>query len=253
MIETRDLTKSYGSKVAVSELDMTVAPGEILGFLGPNGAGKSTTVKVLTGMLKPSEGEARVAGFDVVAEPLEVKKRFGYVPEAGALFEVLTGSEYLAMVAALKGLPEDASNARIDELLDLFEIGKAANTRLAEYSKGMKQKVLLSAALLGNPEVLFFDEPLNGLDANAAAVVKHLLRELAAEGRTILFCSHILEVVESICDRILIMANGRRVAEGTPAEITARAEAASLEEAFAELTGVRATADVTRDVLAALR
>ncbi len=253
MIETRDLTKNYGGKVAVSGLDMTVAPGEILGFLGPNGAGKSTTVKVLTGMLKPSAGEARVAGFDVVAEPLEVKRRFGYVPEAGALFEVLTGSEYLAMVAALKGLPEEASSSRIDELLDLFEIGQAANTRLAEYSKGMKQKVLLSAALLGNPEVLFFDEPLNGLDANAAAVVKHLLRELAADGRTILFCSHVLEVVESICDRILIIANGCRVAEGTPTEITAGAGAASLEEAFAELTGVRATADVTRDVLAALR
>ena len=253
MIETRSLTKTYGGKVAVSDLDMTVAPGEILGFLGPNGAGKSTTVKVLTGMLNPTRGEVRVAGFDVATEPLEVKKRFGYVPEAGTLFEVLTGHEYLAMVATLKGLPEDASSSRIDELLSLFEIGAAADTRLAEYSKGMKQKVVLSAALLGNPEVLFFDEPLNGLDANAAAVVKQLLRELAAEGRTILFCSHILEVVESICDRILIIANGRRVAEGTPDEITAGAGAANLEQAFGELTGVRTTAEVTRDVLAALR
>ena len=253
MIETQALSKNYGSKVALNRLDLVVAPGEVLGFLGPNGAGKSTTVKILTGMVKPTSGSASVAGFDVVREPLEVKRRIGYVPEAGALFEALTGDEYLAMVAALKGLDGSAAATKIAELLELFGIADAAHARLGEYSKGMKQKVLISAALLGNPEVLFLDEPLNGLDTNAAAVVKQLLRELAAKNRTVLFCSHILEVVERVCDRIVVIGGGCQIAAGTPEEIAAETGAASLEEAFIRLTGVRETADITRDVLAALQ
>ena len=253
MIETIGLTKRYGAKAAVNGLDLSVAPGEVLGFLGPNGAGKSTTVKILTGMIKPSTGTARVAGYDVVDDPLEVKRRIGYVPEAGALFEALSGREYLAMVTALKSLDAAASGKRIEELMELFGIAEQADARMSEYSKGMKQKVLLSAALLGNPEVLFLDEPLNGLDANAAAVVKQLLREFAAANRTVLFCSHILEVVERVCDRILVIDDGRRVAQGTPKEIATETGTANLEEAFMRLTGVRDTADVTRDMLAALR
>ena len=253
MIETKALGKSYGKKVALSGLDLSVAPGEVLGFLGPNGAGKSTTVKILTAMIKPTSGSASVGGYEVVQEPLEVKRRIGYVPEAGALFEALTGSEYLAMVAGLKALEPTASAGRIEELMDLFDIADAADSRLGEYSKGMKQKVLISAALLGNPDVLFLDEPLNGLDTNAAAVVKRLLRELAAADRTVLFCSHILEVVERVCDRIVIIDGGRRVAEGTAREIATDTGTGNLEEAFIRLTGVRETADVTRDMLAALQ
>jgi len=184
MIETKVLGKSYGKKVALTGLDLSVAPGEVLGFLGPNGAGKSTTVKILTGMIKPTSGTASVAGHDVVRNPLEVERRIGYVPEAGTLFEALTGKEYLSMVAGLKALDPTESANRIEELMDLFDIADAADSRLGEYSKGMKQKVLIGAALLGNPEVLFLDEPLNGLDTNAGAVVKQLLRELAAANRT---------------------------------------------------------------------
>ena len=253
MIETKALGKNYGKKVAVTGLDLSVAPGEVLGFLGPNGAGKSTTVKILTGMIKPTSGTASVAGFDVVKDPLEVKRRIGYVPEAGALFEALTGAEYLAMVGGLKALEATATAGRIEELLELFDIADAADSRLGEYSKGMKQKVLISAALLGNPEVLFLDESLNGLDTNAAAVVKQLLRELAAANRTVLFCSHILEVVERVCDRILIIDGGRQVAEGTARAIAADTGTGNLEEAFIRLIGVRETADVTRDLLAALQ
>ena len=253
MIETISLTKHYGTKTAVNGLDLSVAPGEVLGFLGPNGAGKSTTVKILTGMIKPSIGTARVAGYDVVKDPLEVKRRIGYVPEAGALFEALTGREYLAMVTVLKSLDAAASGTRIEELMGLFGLADQADARMSEYSKGMKQKVLISAALLGNPDVLFLDEPLNGLDANAAAVVKQLLREFVAANRTVLFCSHILEVVERVCDRILVIDGGRRVAEGTPGEIATETGTADLEEAFMRLTGVRDTAAVTRDMLAALR
>lgn len=252
MIETRALTKRFGDATAVDALDLRVEPGEILGFLGPNGAGKSTTVKMLTGMLQPTSGTALVAGFDVVTHPLEAKRRLGLVPESGAVYETLTGREYLAMVADLHHMDPDRAAKRIHDLLGLFDLHDAQDQRLKGYSKGMRQKVLITAALLHNPEVLFFDEPLNGIDANAAMVVKDLLRELAAKGKTILFCSHVLEVVERICTRIVVIAGGRRIAEGTAADIAHRAGTATLEEAFAELTGVRATGDVTRDFLAAL-
>lgn len=252
MIEIRQLTRTFGDKVAVDHLDMVVRPGDILGFLGPNGAGKTTTVKILACMIAPSGGCARVAGFDVTQEPMEVKRRIGYVPEAGALYETLTAGEYLTMVANLRGLERGRVERRVPELLDLFGILDARDLRLAQHSKGMKQKVLISSALIGNPEVLYLDEPLAGLDANAALVVKHLLRELASQGRTILFCSHILDVVERICSRIVIIDGGRKVAEGSAAGIAADAGAATLESAFARLTGVRDAGDVTRGLLSAL-
>ncbi len=252
MIETRQLTRTFGGTPAVQDLDLRVEPGEIPGFLGPNGAGKSTTVKVLTGMIKPTSGVARVAGFDVQQDPMEVKKRLGYVPEDGALYETLTAGEYLTMVANLRRIEGAYAEKKINELLGIFDILDARDQRLAEHSKGMKQKVLISAALIGNPEVLFLDEPLNGLDANAALVVKGLLRELASQGRTILFCSHVLEVVERVCTRIVIIDKGRKIIEGSPERIAAETGAATLEEAFARLTGVRDAGEVTRDLLAAL-
>ena len=252
MIETRRLTRTFGDKTAVQELDLRAEPGEILGFLGPNGAGKTTTVKVLTGMIKPTSGSARVAGFDVQRDPMEVKKRIGYVPEDGALYEALTAGEYLTMVANLRGIEGGYAERKIAEFLELFGILDARDQRLAEHSKGMKQKVLISAALISNPEVLFLDEPLNGLDANAALVVKRLLGQLASQGRTILFCSHILEVMERVCTRIFIIKEGRKVIEGTPGDIAAATGAETLEEAFARLTGVRDAGEVTRDLLLAL-
>ena len=252
MIETRELTRYFDRKAAVRGLDMRVEPGEILGFLGPNGAGKTTTVKILTCMIRPSQGSARVAGFDVVKDPMEVKRRVGYVPEAGAMFEALTAREYLMMVANLRGIATRSAGARIDELMSLFGMLDSLDQLLREHSKGMRQKVLITSALIGNPDVLFLDEPLNGLDANAALVVKELLRELASQGRTVLFCSHILEVVERICTRITIIDGGRKVAEGTAATIAAETGAANLEQAFARLTGVRDAAEVTRGLLTAL-
>ena len=252
MIETRQLTRYFDRKAAVQGLDMRVEPGEILGFLGPNGAGKTTTVKILTCMIRPSQGSALVAGFDVVKDPMEVKRRVGYVPEAGAMFEALTAREYLMMVASLRGIETRAAGARIDELMGLFGMLDSLDQLLREHSKGMRQKVLITSALIGNPEILFLDEPLNGLDANAALVVKELLRELASQGRTVLFCSHILEVVERICTRITIIDEGRKVAEGTAATIAAETGTANLEQAFARLTGVRDTAEVTRGLLTAL-
>lgn len=252
MIETRGLTRHFGATKAVEDLDFRVEPGEILGLLGPNGAGKTTTVKILTCMIKPTSGSASVAGFDVEKDPLEVKRRLGYVPEAGALYETLTAGEYLTMVANLRGIEGRRADRKINQLLELFEVLDARDRRLAGHSKGMRQKILISAALLDSPEVLFLDEPLNGIDANAALVVKQLLRELASQGRTILFCSHILEVVERICTRIVIVDKGRKIAEGAPERIAAETGTGGLEEAFARLTGVRDAGEVTRDLLKAL-
>jgi ABC-2 type transport system ATP-binding protein len=252
MIQTVDLGRSYGGKIALRDLSLTVEPGEILGFLGPNGAGKSTTVKILAGMLRPSSGRATVAGFDVERDPIEVKKRIGYVPEAAALYESLTAREYLQLVSSLHHQPVDEARKRVMELLERFDLAAAMDLRLGEFSKGMKQKVLIAAALLHRPDVIFLDEPLTGLDANAALVVKELIRSLAGQGRTIFFCSHVLEVVERVCGRIVIIDKGQVVADGTPAAIAVRTGTDSLEAAFIALTGQRDAADVTQDLLRAL-
>jgi ABC-2 type transport system ATP-binding protein len=252
MIETDNLSRDYGSRTALYPLTIRVAPGEILGFLGPNGAGKSTTVKLLTGMIKPSGGHARVAGFDVETDPVEVKRRIGYVPESAALYESLTAREFLDVIASLYHEPSAGAHQRIDELLDRFGLAASKDQRLSEFSKGMKQKVLIASALMHRPEVVFLDEPLTGLDANAALVVKALIRSLAAQGRTIFFCSHVLEVVERVCSRIVIINGGRAIADGTPAGIASQSGARSLEEAFIALTGTRDTAQVTHELLDAL-
>lgn len=252
MIQTEHLSKSYGEKRALVDLSLSVAPGEILGFLGPNGAGKSTTVKILTGMIRPTSGRAVVAGFDIATDPLEVKKRIGYVPETAALYDGLTASEYLELVGCLHHLDPKMAATRRMELLDLFGLGAVVDQRMTEFSKGMRQKVLIASALLHRPEVLFLDEPLDGLDANAAAVIKELLKKLAGQGRTILFCSHILEVVERICTRIVVINDGRQVADGTAAEIRASTGTTTLEEAFSHLTGVRDVGQVASEFLTAL-
>jgi len=252
MIRTERLSKSYGTKVAVDQLDLQVEPGEILGFLGPNGAGKSTTVKVLTGLIRPDSGRASVCGFDVVTQPIEVKKRLGYVPETPALYDSLTADEYLEFVSCLHHLDPKTAATRRGELLELFGLSANAHQRLTEFSKGMRQKVVIAAGLIHRPEALILDEPLDGLDANAAMVVKELLKQLAAQGKTIMFSSHILDVVERMCTRIVIINNGRFVTSGTSAEIREREQAATLEDAFSKLTGVRDVGQVTADFLASL-
>ena len=252
MIVTEQLSHSYGATRALSGLNLRVERGEVLGLLGPNGAGKSTTVKILTGLLRPDAGRAAIAGFDIVQQPLEAKQRLGYVPEQPVLYEALTAAEFLEVVSALHHLEPARAARRRDELLDLLGLGEVRHQRLGALSKGMKQKVVLTAALLHGPEVLILDEPLDGLDANSARVVKELLRSLAAQGRSILFCSHMLEVVERVCSRIVILAKGEQIASGTPAEIAASVGAQSLDEAFAALTGVRDAAMVSGDILRAL-
>ena len=252
MIQVEGLYKSYDKTIAVDDLSFEVHPGEILGFLGPNGAGKSTTVKMITGLIRPDAGRIRVHGFDVVQQPIEVKKRLGYVPEMPALYDSLTANEYLELIACLHHIELKAASARKHELLDLFGLSAAADSRLNEFSKGMKQKVVLAAALIHKPDALILDEPLDGLDANTAMVVKELLKRMAEQGKAVMFSSHILDVVERMCTRLVIINHGRHCASGTAAEIRASQQSATLEEAFSRLTGVRDVGAVTADFLSAL-
>ena len=221
MIKIRQFSKEFGRQVAVRQIDLDVPAGQLVGLLGPNGAGKSTTIKMLTGMLLPTSGTAEVGGFDVVADPLSVKRIIGYVPETGAVFESLTAWEYLQLVAALYHIPEDEATQRIERFGQFFDltIDTLQDKQLGAYSKGMRQKVVITSALLHNPEVVFFDEPLNGLDANAALSLKTLITPLAHEGKTIVYCSHILDVVERICERVVIIHEGAIVADGNVAEL----------------------------------
>ena len=252
MIQTERLSKHFGNTAAVVDLDLRIEPGEVFGFLGPNGAGKSTTVKILTGLIPAGSGRAIVAGYDVAEQPLEAKKRLGFVPETPRLYESLTADAFLDVMGALYHLDPTTSKKRRNDLIELFDLGDVRYQRLREFSKGMRQKVVIAAALIHRPEVLILDEPFDGLDANTALVMKALLREMAAQGKTILFSSHILEVVERICTRMCIIDKGRKVAEGTADDIRRDFRASSLDEAFGRLTGVREPAQVTADILAAL-
>ena len=239
MISVQGLTKRFGQQIADDSLSFEIPGGQIVGFLGPNGAGKSTTLKMLTGMIEPSGGTATVCGFDLRADPIEVKRRVGFVPESGAVFESLTGLEYLEMVAALYGIPDDAARIRIRQFIAFFDLSFETLTDklLGAYSKGMRRKVVITAALLHNPALVFFDEPLDGLDANAAVGFKALIQTLAREGKTIIYSSHILDVVERVCDRVIIIDKGRILVDGKPDELIAQSGAGSLEKLFTQLTG----------------
>jgi ABC-2 type transport system ATP-binding protein len=239
MISLELLTKRFGAQTAVDALSFAIPAGQIVGFLGPNGAGKSTTLKMLTGMLEPTSGTATVCGFNLSREPLEVKRRVGFVPESGAVFESLTGLEYLQMVAALYGIPEEGARARIHQFIAFFDLSFETLTDklLGAYSKGMRRKVVITSALLHNPPVVFFDEPLDGLDANAAVGFKALIQTLAREGKTIVYSSHILDVVERVCDRVLIIDKGRLILDGKPDELVAAHDAGTLEKLFTQVTG----------------
>jgi ABC-2 type transport system ATP-binding protein len=239
MITVSNLSKRFGSQLAVDNLSFSVPAGQIIGFLGPNGAGKSTTLRMLTGMIEPSGGSATICGCDLRTQPVEVKRRVGFVPESGAVFEALTGLEYLQMIASLYGIPADAAQVRIKQFLNFFDLGFSDLTDklLGAYSKGMRRKIVITAGLLHNPSAVFFDEPLDGLDANAAVGFKALIQTLAREGKTIIYSSHILDVVEKVCDRVIIIDKGKLMLDGKPDELVAAHGATSLERLFTDLTG----------------
>ncbi len=245
-IHVEGLTRKYGDFLALDGVGFSVPQGQVCGYLGPNGAGKTTTIKILTGLIRPTAGEAQVAGFDISTRPLEVKKRIGYLPESGALYEKLTPREYLWMVGELRKMDPEALESRIRKFLGLFGLSGSENQRMDTFSKGMKQKVLLSGAMLHDPEVLFLDEPLNGLDAGTALLVKELIRNMAARGKTIFYCSHVMEVVEKVCDRVIILDKGKIAADGDIAELREMTRESSLEEVFTQVTHTGDMAEIAR-------
>lgn len=256
MLSIRDLTKRFGPQTAVDHLTLEAPAGQIIGLVGPNGAGKTTTLKMITGMLQPDSGLVEVGGFNIVTQPLEAKRVLGFVPDSGAVYESLTGTEYLLMVAALYGIAEAEAMGRIRRFMDFFELDLQTleSKLLGAFSKGMRRKVVITSALLHNPKIVFLDEPLDGLDANAAVGFKALLETLAKEGKTIVYSSHILDVVERVCDRVAMIHQGRLIADGTPAELLAKHGVKSLESMFTQLTGqhdaLQRAESFARDVLA---
>ena len=252
MLEVKNLTKRFRGLTAVDDVSFHIRPGEILGYLGPNGSGKSTTVKIITGLLEPSEGEVLLHGGTIVDDPIAFKARLGYVPEEPYLYTHLSGAEYLILVARLRSIPYQTALNRAGELLRLFQLHDARNSPMATYSKGMRQRVLLAAALLHDPELLILDEPFSGLDVNAALLLRGLLEVFAAEGKMILFSSHVLEVVEKVCSRVVILYKGKVVLQDTIENVKASLNP-DLQQVFAQVTNQQDYAPIAQAILAAVR
>jgi ABC-2 type transport system ATP-binding protein len=247
-VDTRGLTRDFGSFRAVDGLDLSVPAGSFYGFLGPNGAGKSTTIKCLTGLLKPTTGAMRILGIDPLAQPVDVKRRIGVVPEDLALFDRLTGEETLSFVAQVHGMDPATARSRSADLLQLMDLKEAGNTLVADYSHGMRKKLSLAAALLPGPRLLFLDEPFEGIDAVASRQIKDLLQSFVSRGGTIFLTSHILEIVERLCTHIGVIARGRMVAQGPIAQLRSQAGGGrTLEELFIHLVGGEARVSTSLD------
>src|SRR3990172_1436108 len=239
-VETHGLTRDFGGFSAVDAIDLAVPAGSFYGFLGPNGAGKSTTIKCLTGLLKPTSGTMRILGVDPLADPVSVKRRIGVVPEDLALFDRLTAQETLTFIAQVHSIDPATAKSRSSDLLDLMELKSAGTTLVTDFSHGMRKKLSLAAALLPAPRLLFLDEPFEGIDAVASRQIKDLLAAFVQRGGTIFLTSHILEIVERLCDHIGVIAKGRLVAQGPIADLrTASGGRATLEEIFIDLVGAR--------------
>lgn len=249
MIETRQLTRHYGSLVAVADLNLSVRAGELFGFLGPNGAGKSTTLRMLAGLLRPTAGKAFIAGHEVQADAQAAKRATGYMPDEPAVYEQLTGREFLRFVGGLYGLNDEAIDERAERLWRLLDLSDKADDEIRSYSHGMRQKIVLCTALLHEPQVLVLDEPLSGLDPHSARRVKEALREFCRRGGAVLLSTHTLEIAERLCDRVGILHQGRLIAEGTMDDLRAQAHSAAgatLEDLFLQLTGGEAWAEVVQ-------
>ncbi len=248
MIEVKNLRKEYGDFTAVDGINFSINPGEVVGFLGPNGAGKTTTIKMITGLLVPDEGHALVAGIDIQKEPLKAKAQFAYVPDTPNLYGKLKAIEYLRFMAQLYRVPAAEADERIEKLLDLFELTSKAGTYLDGFSHGMQQKVAIIGGMLHNPKIILLDEPTVGLDPRSARLVKDLLLQHAANGNTVFFSSHILEIVENMCDRVIIINHGKIVADAPVTDLRHLQGDQSLEDIFLELTGGKDVDDMVKEL-----
>jgi len=237
IVEFDRVVFGYNYTEVLHEVSFSLAKGEVVGLLGPNGAGKSTTIKLMAGILAPGGGTITVVGFPLPERAVDVKQHIGYVPETAVLFDSLTGQEFLELSGRLHGVEEDALQVRIRTMLETFNLLSDRSSRLDSYSKGMRQKILIAAALLHNPELILLDEPLSGLDVNAAIMIKDLIAALAAGGKTILYSSHVLDVVEKVCDRVLIIHQGKLIADGSAESLKASTHESTLEDVFRNLTG----------------
>jgi len=249
MLEVCRLYKHFSGISILNGVSFTLEAGEVTGYLGPNGAGKSTTVKILTGLLQPSEGYVLWKGQDISRCPVEYKARLGYVPEEPLVYPFLTGCEYLQLVGRLRGIPEKILDEKTGALLNLFSLHRFRHSALSSYSKGMQQKVLLAAALLHDPDLLILDEPLSGLDVTSSLIVRNLIHSLAHEGKVILFSSHVLEMVEKVCARVMILHRGSLVADDSVESLRSLMHLSSLEDVFSQLVIKEDTERIARDIV----
>lgn len=249
MLELRHVTKRYRGIPAVEDVSFRLEAGGVLGYLGPNGAGKSTTVKMITGMLQPTHGEILFHGQSIYEDLPAYRAKLGYVPEEAQVYTHLSGLEYLQLVGRLRAMPEKAIDHKARALLGVFGLKAAIEAPISDYSKGMKQRVLLCAALLHDPDLIVFDEPLSGLDAVTARLFKDLLVVLRREGKAVLYISHVLEVVEQVCDRVIILAGGKVIADATPLELTRMTAQPTLERVFAQMVQQADTAGLAEELV----
>jgi ABC-2 type transport system ATP-binding protein len=253
MLQVDRLTKRYGAFVGIEDVSFTVQTGEVLGLLGPNGSGKSTTVKILTGLLQPSSGHVLLDGRDVATDITAFKADLGYVPEEPHLYSYLTGPEYLLLVGRLRNLPDHVLEPKIERFLRLLGIYDDRYQTLASYSKGMRQKILIAAAVLHDPRLVILDEPFSGLDVSAARVLKAFVRALADDGKMVVFSSHVLEVVEQVCSRVLILKGGRVVGHDSVVNLRSTLQLPSLDAVFAALTAEEDVDERSREMVAAMK
>jgi ABC-2 type transport system ATP-binding protein len=249
MLEVKSLCKRYRGIPAIVDVSFRVGAGEIVGYVGPNGSGKSTTVKIVTGLLEPNTGQVLFEGESIRNNLMQYRAAFGYVPEEAHVYTHLSGLEYLQLVGRLRNMTEEMISLKANKLLSLLGLESWRHSPISLYSKGMKQRVLIAAALLHDPKLLIFDEPLSGLDVASARLFKDLLQELARQGKAILYISHVLEVVELVCDRVIVIAKGRILADAPPMELKRSLELANLESVFAQLVRQQDTLNVAREMV----
>lgn len=253
MLTIDHLYRSYRGIPAVRDVCFQVSSGEIVGFLGPNGAGKSTTVKIITGLLRPNDGRVLFEGRDIHSDLLSWRATFGYIPEEAHLYTWMSAMEYLQLVGRLRGMGEKTIRDKAGSLLELLGLDSWRFSPMSVYSKGMRQRVLMAAALMHDPRVLIFDEPLSGLDVLSSRLFRDLLHELAAAGKAVLYISHVLEIVEQLCDRVVVISEGRIVADAPPVELTRLMELPNLEKVFAQLVRQQDTQSVAREMVEVMR
>jgi ABC-2 type transport system ATP-binding protein len=237
IVSIRNLTKNYGEKEVLKGINLEITPGQIIGYIGPNGAGKSTTVKILCGLISEFRGEIEIFGKDLRKQTLEIKKQVGYIPENAVLYESLTPMEFMEFIGEMRSLNPEQTRKKAEALMSIFEMKPNINQRISTFSKGMRQKVLICSSLLHNPDLIFMDEPLSGLDANSVIMVKEMLTHLAHDGKTIFYSSHLMDVVEKISDRIILIDQGTVIADGSFSDLNKLTNDANLEKMFTRLTG----------------